>query len=170
MLPYRLICALVALVIVALAPATAPAKAGRAPWKPKHYNRVERSALKQINAYRAQNGLQPLRIDRRLTRAAEWTANDLAGRRRFTHIDSRGRDVDERLQAFGYPGDLWWGENLAASNRTAGATVRQWKQSPFHDAALLDAEYNAAGLARVRGGRYGWYWALEFGGEVVTPA
>lgn len=137
------------------------AEAGASP-----LNHAERRVVAKINMYRARHGLPQLRVNRKLTRAAEWMARDMGRHRRFGHIDSRGRDPFARIAAFGYPTrNTWRGENLAAGRASAGSAFQQWRHSPSHDANMRDRRFRAIGVARVRvpGSPYGWYWATTFG-------
>jgi uncharacterized protein YkwD len=62
-------------------------------------------------------------------------------------------------------------ENIACGHRDASATFEQWKNSPPHNANLLNPLYRDLGLGRAAsevGGEYGcrWYWTADFGGWV----
>jgi uncharacterized protein YkwD len=145
------------------APATAEAA-------PRGIDAAERAQVRMINQFRARHGLRALRIDRRLTAAANWMARDMGQRRYFSHTDSRRRDAFRRIASFGYPTNgTWRGENIAAGNAAAGPTYRQWLNSPPHKANWLKANYRAIGVARVRvpGSPYGWYWVTDFGSRVT---
>jgi uncharacterized protein YkwD len=135
----------------------------------------EAAFLATINDYRRQQGLQPLAVSPILTNAAKWMAEDMANRDYFSHTDSLGRAPDARLQAFGYPQNVWWGENIAAGNWTAAATFVQWRDSAGHNANMLNPNFTVIGIGRKYGsGRYGWYWVTDFGsyadeGTTATP-
>lgn len=135
----------------------------------------EAAFLATINDHRRQQGLQALAVSPILTRAAKWMAEDMANRDYFSHTDSQGRAPGPRLQAFGYPQNVWWGENIAAGNWTASATFVQWRDSAGHNANMLNPKFTVIGIARQYGaGRYGWYWVTDFGshadeGTTATP-
>jgi uncharacterized protein YkwD len=129
-------------------------------------NKAERKVLSQINRYRASRGLRRLRVNGRLTRAAEWMSRDMGRHHRFSHTDSRGRSPFGRIAAFGYPSrNTWRGENLAAGNPSPRGAFMQWRNSPAHDANMRGRYYRSIGIARVRvpGSPYGWYWTTTFG-------
>lgn len=130
----------------------------------------ERQQLRLINDYRAEHGLSRLRLDRVLTRAADWMAVDMPRRGYFAHQDSRGRDPFARLEVFGYPDNTWRGENLAAGYADASSTFNQWVNSPAHRDNMLTSEYRAVGISRtcVAGSTYGCYWVTEFGSRVLA--
>jgi hypothetical protein len=126
----------------------------------------EQAFVTLINTYRQQNGCGTLAISAALDRAAVWMSTDMGQKRYFSHTDSLGRAFRTRLTAFGYPTNTYSGENIAAGNATASATFQQWKNSPGHNANMLNANYRAMGIARVytAGSPYSWYWTNDFGG------
>lgn len=125
----------------------------------------ELSFLSIINSYRAQNGLGRLSVSVNLTRAAKWKANDMATKDYFSHTDSLGRSPWTLTVDCGYP--IAGGENLAAgTDRSTGSSAFDlFRNSPSHNANMLDARYQQIGIGRafVGGSHYGWYWATEFG-------
>lgn len=128
----------------------------------------EQMMLKLINDYRAQNGLQALRASLALTRAADWMSADMAAKNYFNHTDSQGRDPFVRMAAFGYNYGGYRGENIAAGYDDAARTFNLWRNSPGHNAAMLNANFNVIGISRAYGASstYRWYWTADFGGFV----
>lgn len=132
-------------------------------------SKVERAELVLINRYRVVHGLPRLKMDRKLTRAADWMAADMPAHNRFAHVDSLGRSPFDRLALFGYPSNTWRGENLAAGNVDPLRTFIQWRNSPPHRANMLNGHYRAIGISRVcvADSQYHCYWVTEFGSRVV---
>jgi len=128
----------------------------------------EKALCKAINVFRAQHGKPPLKVSVALTRAAEWMSHDMANHDNFDHVDSRGRDFDERMEAFGYH-PATKAENIAAGSSSAAATLAQWKASPPHKANLLRSSLKVMGVGRARNldSTFGWYWTADFGGTVT---
>ena len=127
----------------------------------------ERAFVGMINDYRRQHGITtPLQVSIALTSAAKWLSADMAQFRYFDHIDRLGRDSFVRMAAFGYAYQTSKAENIAAGNGTAAATFDQWRNSPPHNANMLDSGYRAIGIGRAIGGPYGHYWTTTFGGYV----
>lgn len=128
----------------------------------------EQAVLRLINEYRAQNGLNSLRISIALTRAADWMSADMAARNYFNHTDSQGRDPFVRMTAFGYNYGGYRGENIAAGYSDAARTFNLWRNSPSHNAAMLNANFNVIGISRAnnQSSTYKWYWTTDFGGFV----
>lgn len=124
----------------------------------------ERAVCKQINAFRAANGVGRLRLSVPLTRAAKWMSSDMAANDTFDHVDSRGRDFDERIPKFGYRG-MTMAENLVAGEPEAAATFTQLRQSSEHRRNMLRAKLKTIGVGRAHraGSMYEWYWTTTFG-------
>jgi uncharacterized protein YkwD len=126
----------------------------------------EQALLELINAHRADNGLSPLNISPTLTDVAAWMSQDMAEKDYFSHTDSLGRDPFQRMADFGYNYNAWKGENLAAGSDTPQLTFQLWRDSPGHNANMLNPNFVVVGLAKAydANSTYGWYWAAEFGG------
>jgi len=126
----------------------------------------EQALLDSINVHRVDNGLSPLSISPTLTDAALWMSRDMAEKDYFSHTDSVGRDPFQRMTDFGYNYNTWKGENLAAGSDTPQMTFQLWRDSPGHNANMLNANFVVVGVAKAYGpdSAYGWYWAAEFGG------
>jgi uncharacterized protein YkwD len=123
--------------------------------------------VEMLNDYRRQNGITtPLQVSIALTNAAKWHSGDMAQFGYFAHIDHLGRDPFVRMADFGYAYPTSKGENIAAGNSAAAATFDQWRNSPPHNANMLDSDYRAIGIGRAAGGPYGYYWTTTFGGHV----
>ncbi|HOA24092.1 MAG TPA: CAP domain-containing protein [Aggregatilineales bacterium] len=124
-----------------------------------------------INQTRCQNGLHPLAPNPQLEAAAAAHAQDMATHNFFSHTGSNGSSVLDRVLAQGYA-LTYIGENLAAGNSTADATVQQWLNSPGHRDNMLNAAFTEVGLAHVAqaGTTYGHYWSLVLGNRAgATP-
>ncbi len=125
----------------------------------------EQAFLTLINDYRAQNGAAPLQLSDALTISSDWMSNDMAEKNYFDHTDSLGRDPFTRMTDLGYAGSSYEGENIAAGNATGQDTFTQWKNSPGHNANMLNSAYRVIGIGRAysASSAYGWYWTTDFG-------
>ncbi|MEW6517240.1 MAG: CAP domain-containing protein [candidate division FCPU426 bacterium] len=125
------------------------------------------SFLVLLNQYRKQQGLGPLAADRTLQQAAQWLSEDMAAHDQVGHIDSRRRDPFRRLEDFGYDLNTYKAENVAAGQATAAEVLKSWRDSPAHNANLLNPHLKFIGIGFTyrRKSRFGWYWATTFGGE-----
>ncbi len=143
------------------------------------YDSEAQSFLSLINNYRAQNNLGSLSIDDALQDSTNWMSNDMltsciAGRYTCSHTDSTGRTFDQRLRDFGYPAGTTAsaGENIAWGYNGGATTAQQvfdlWKNSPGHNANMLDSSYVTIGISRsCNGGNCAW--VTDFGSIVVKP-
>jgi uncharacterized protein YkwD len=128
----------------------------------------ERAFCKQINTYRAQNGLPALKLSVALTNASEWMSTDMARFDYFDHTDSLSRSFSKRISAFGYTGSTR-AENIAGgTNGSAAAMFSQWKSSSAHKKNMLSSSYKAIGIGRAYRANtmLGWYWTTDFGNTV----
>src|SRR5918998_2241786 len=142
------------------------------------YDAEELEFVRLINDYREQNGLRPLILSDTLAVAAERHSEDMAEYSFFAHntegsshyaVDSEPWD---RMRAEGYDYNTYKGENLAVGYEMAEEAMRAWKESPSHNAAMLDGDYRVIGVARINapGSVHGWYWTTDFGGRVDPSA
>jgi uncharacterized protein YkwD len=131
----------------------------------------ERALCRQINHFRIQHGVRPLRMSYALTRAASWMSRDMAGHGFFDHVDSRGRDFVARIRSFGYKGRTM-GENLAAGDPTAAGTFTLLKHSPEHRRNMLRPQLRVIGVGRAEHAdtTFEWYWTTTFGAFVDRSA
>ncbi len=128
----------------------------------------EQLFLTLINQYRQDNGAGALVGTTTLENAAVWMSGDMGANAYFSHTDSTGRDPWTRLCDFQYCFNTWKGENLVAGASGAQQAFDLWKDSPGHNANMLNANYNVIGIGRVytAGSPYGWYWTTDFGGYI----
>ena len=131
------------------------------------------AALCLVNQERSQRGLQPLKLNKRLTKAAVGHARDMNRRGYFAHDSLSGADFVDRIRRAGYfkrgsfPSlgeDLAWGSGELGSPREI---VRGWMESPGHRANILHRKFREAGIGVAIGdpgaGESGATYALEFG-------
>jgi uncharacterized protein YkwD len=123
-------------------------------WTALFLDSEEKGLLNQINAYRKANGRRDLSPNDVYNWPAAWASNDsaLRGFSPSNHIDSLGRDVPTRMNqctAFRneHVGEInYWGQG--GNFTTAAAALAWWKQSPLHNALLLNPTFRSVGLAK----------------------
>ncbi len=132
------------------------------------YDNEEMEFLNLLNEYRSQHGQQKLRVSVALTHAAGWMSRDMARKNYFNHIDRYFRSPFRRMIQSGYPDSALMGENIAAGNNDAETTFLQWKNSPGHNANMLNDKYKVIGISRYLNSfsKYKWYWTTDFGGQL----
>ncbi len=142
------------------------------------YDAEELEFLGLINEYRETNGLRPVILSDTLAVAAERHSKDMAEYGFFAHNTAEssyypaGAEPWDRMEAEGYDHNTAKGENLAVGYETAEEAMQAWKESPAHNAAMLDGNYRVMGVARINvpGSVHGWYWTTDFGGYVDASA
>lgn len=127
----------------------------------------EQTLLGLINSYRAEKGLSSLTWSTSLKQASAWMSNDMYVNNRFDHNDSLGRDPGTRLTQCGY---VWtsYAENIFPNSADPQVVFNSWKNSPPHNANMVNASYKEAGISAK-----GNYWTLDLGSSsttsIVTP-
>lgn len=142
------------------------------------YDAEELRVLRMINDYRQDNGLEPLLLSDTLSVASERHSEDMGERGFFAHNTASssyypaGTAPWNRMEAEGYNYNTYKGENIAAGYETAEEAFQAWRNSPSHNAAMLDGNYRVVGVGRVNvpGSGFGWYWTTDFGAKVDPTA
>jgi uncharacterized protein YkwD len=115
---------------------------------------LEQGVLSNMNAFRREHGLAPLRLSSGLTAAARKHSSDMAARGYFSHTSVGGTSFDRRIAHF-YPmgSRHYWsvGENLLWSSPDVDAAraVDMWINSPEHRKNMLTVRWKEIGLAAV---------------------
>jgi len=110
-----------------------------------------------LNGERADAGLPPLKLDARLSAAAQAYAADLVAGQYFSHTGRDGSTIRTRLDDAGYlPRNGGWaiGENLAwgtGALATPASIMQAWMNSPGHRENVLNPEYREIGIGVVAG-------------------
>ncbi len=126
--------------------------------------------VRLVNVERAKEGLAPLGTYDSLTRAAQIRAPEIVTL--FSHDRPDGTSCFTAMDQTGATkGAYTWGENIAAGNATAAATVEQWMNSPGHRANILNAKFTHIGVGyqHSAGSTYGHYWVQMFTGTSSVP-
>ena len=103
-------------------------------------SRAEAGLLSAVNQIRVDHGLQPVRFDATLERAARSHSVDMASHGYFAH-----GAFAARMRSFGARGPAL-GENLAWGFSNPAAVVRAWLGSPEHRANLLRPGFDRIGI------------------------
>lgn len=113
-----------------------------------------------VNEARAAAGCKPLRVDDRLTKAAQAHSTDMVERGYFSHTTPDGVDPSARMRAAGFDGGFA-AENIAAGQSTPEAVMGSWMNSPGHRGNILDCDLSLIGVGV---DKRGWRWTQNFGG------
>jgi uncharacterized protein YkwD len=158
---FAVLCAasvLAAALVAAPSTMAAPAckSAGAKPSKVAKRTAV-RATLCTLNAKRSRHGLRPLKLNKRLSRAARRHARDMVRRDYFGHDSLGGGTFVDRIRRSGYlRGARGWtvGENLAwgtYGRATPRVITRMWMRSAGHRANILNASFRDVGIGLVLG-------------------
>jgi uncharacterized protein YkwD len=130
---------------------------------------VVRATLCSLNAQRDRYGLPPLKLNKRLSKAARGHARDMVRRDYFAHDSLGGGTFVDRIRRSGYlSGASSWsvGENLAwgTNERSAPRAITDmWMNSPGHRANILSSSFREVGIGLALG-------APSAGGQAATYA
>lgn len=164
------VAAAIALFVLALAPAPRRSviAATNCDVAETNLDSEEQAFLRLINEYRATAGAPALTVTQPLTRAATWLSVDMAQKNYFSHNDLLGRDPFTRMNQCDVPGWDNAGENIAAGQQTAQQAFTMWRNSPEHNANMLNAAFRGIGIARAfrQGSTFSWYWTTTFSAVV----
>lgn len=119
-----------------------------------------------INAYRAQKGLKPIKLNDKLTEAARKHSEDMAKSDHISHFDADGADAWERVKRTGYPARLA-AENIATGQRSLQDVLDGWQHSRSHNANLLLSDAEEIGIAVVYNPstQFKTFWTLVLGAQ-----
>lgn len=167
MRPVRLLAALAA--IAAIAGCASPPPSSPARHKPPFYANLAETgarldvadAAQTINLYRQRNGLAPLSVDPDLTALAGSEARAMASRDAPASADALRRSLASR----GVNAPM---VNMSAGYRTMAEAFSGWRDSPAHNAAMLNPRADRMGIAAATarpGSKYRVYWTLVTAGR-----
>lgn len=123
-------------------------------------------ALSDLNNYRAQMGLPPVRLDAKLNAASQVHAEDMARAGDASHTGTDGSSHSDRVQRQAYYFSLA-AENVASGQKSWEKVFAAWQKSPGHNVNLLQPDVTDFGVALVYDpdSAYQTYWAML----VATP-
>jgi uncharacterized protein YkwD len=120
------------------------------------------------NVHRQAAGLQPLRLNAKLTAAAQAHSVDMAMNDFFSHTGSDQSTIFDRVGRTGYDYILAT-ENIAAGYATPRSVVQAWMNSPGHRANILYPGLQEIGIGfyftpnDTGTTNYQYYWTQDFG-------
>lgn len=97
-----------------------------------------------VNAFRAENGLEPLQLAPVLLDAASIRAKEQ--QQTYGHTRPSGEEWFTIVGEMGLDTNCYAAENVAAGYETPEAVVEAWKNSPAHRAAMLGEHYTYIGI------------------------
>jgi uncharacterized protein YkwD len=124
-------------------------------------------ARELINAYRAEKGLKPLKLNASLTDAAKAHSRDLAKWDRISHYGSDGSNPWDRVKRSGYNAKLA-AENVGTGQVNISEVFKGWQESPGHNKNLLLPDADHMGIALVQDPKteFKTFWTLVIGSSM----
>lgn len=118
-------------------------------------------ALADLNAYRAEYGLNALTLNAQLIAASDVHAKDLADHGIAAHEGTDGSTHSDRVQREGYYFKVA-AENVATGQKSWPAVFQAWKDSKGHNKNLLLEDATEFGVALVfePTTEYATYWTM----------
>ena len=112
-----------------------------------------------VNSERAKQGLEPLTLDTKLTKAAQVRANEIEVA--FSHTRPNGSNFSSVLTEHGinFRGS---GENIAWGQRSASEVMNAWMNSSGHRANILNSKYKSIGVGYYVNNNGRIYWTQLF--------
>ncbi len=110
------------------------------------------------NAERQDAGCPALDTDRRLARAAQGHASDMAEDDFFSHTGEDGEEFVDRIRDTGHPSP--GAENIAQGQSSAAEVVAAWMDSSGHRKNILNCSFTDIGVGYDERGDY---WVQDFG-------
>ncbi|MCA9690578.1 MAG: CAP domain-containing protein [Myxococcales bacterium] len=136
------------------------------------YWQLEEQMVPLVNERRAQGAncgskgsfgpAPPLTVHPALRCAARKHSKDMADNNFFDHTNLMGESPGDRIDQTGYNWSTY-GENIAAGNATAAATLNQWMGSDGHCANIMNPSFEHIGVGYHPGGQWGHLWTQVFG-------
>lgn len=116
---------------------------------------VDKSWTEDLNSYRSQNNVRPVKEDYFLNTLAAAKCNDMVERNYYSHYDPDGKRIDAlamKLYSFDLNKEAW-AENIhKGAIYTSSKTMLDWYNSPEHRKAMLDPVYTRVGHAQCYSG------------------
>ena len=125
----------------------------------------------ELNVYRAQYGLAPVRLNGMLTQTSQLHSDDQANMDDASHSSSDGTQLDVRVQRQGYNFSLA-AENVASGQLSWERVFQAWKDSPGHNDNLLMADATELGIAMTykKDTEYKVFWTMVLGSPLIPPS
>ncbi len=128
---------------------------------------IRDNVIRFTNRQRRKEGLQKLKSDLQLSKAAQGHADDMDDVSRYLgHQSSDGRGFRERIDEAGYD---WRSirENVASGQKSARAVVQAWMKSPGHRENILSNDIAEIGIGFAVDDATGMtYWVQKFGAPI----
>lgn len=128
-------------------------QASRGQVKSYAINTSDDGLLKATNDQRIEQGLEPLKINSSLDKAAQSKAQDMSDKNYWAHVTPEGNQPWVFIESANY-NYRKAAENLAYGFETSDSTVAGWMNSAGHRANVLDPELDEVGFGIINHPNY----------------
>lgn len=123
-------------------------------------SQFEQEVVTLTNNERAKHGLQPLKVDLKLSEVARTKSSDMKSNGYFSHTSPTYGSPFEMMNQFGIQYRAA-GENIAKGQRSPQEVVNAWMNSEGHRKNILSSNFTHIGVGHVEGN----YWTQMFIGK-----
>ncbi|MCC3357845.1 CAP domain-containing protein [Bacillus sp. REN16] len=123
-------------------------------------SQFEQEVVTLTNNERAKYGLQPLKIDLKLSDVARTKSSDMKSKGYFSHTSPTYGSPFDMMKQFGIQYRAA-GENIAMGQRSPQEVVNAWMNSEGHRKNILSSNFTHIGVGHVEGN----YWTQMFIGK-----
>lgn len=120
---------------------------------------AEAQVVELVNDERAKVGCSAVKVNAKLTEAAEAHSKDMAEHSNMSHTGSDGSQPGDRIERAGYSWSTY-GENVAYGYSSAKSVMEGWMNSSGHKANILNCDFKEIGVGLSGSGNY---WTQDFG-------
>lgn len=121
----------------------------------------EQQVVELTNVERGKQGLQPLKIDEKLSEVAREKSKDMQSNNYFDHNSPTYGSPFDMMKQFGVTYNAA-GENIAQGQRSPEEVVNAWMNSQGHRENILNSDFTHIGVGHVSEGNY---WTQQFIGK-----
>lgn len=138
--------------------------------------KAARLVVEQTNAFRKEQGREPVAVNEKLTATVTYFAGFMAKTGKYGHT-ADGSKPSDRATKHGYDYCII-AENIAYVFDPAGFTTEKladqfftgWKNSPHHRENMLDPDVTETAVAIARSDQTGYYYAVQMFGRPKSAA
>ncbi len=124
---------------------------------------ITESVIALVNSSRNQANVSSLIRSTELTIAAQRHSDDMAQTGRLDHVGSDGSQFWERMTDAGYSLTTGAENILLRSDANAQSVFNQWRNSPPHQANMMNPDYVEVGVAYAQSADGTYYFTMLFG-------
>lgn len=117
--------------------------------------KLQNQVLKLVNIERKKEGLEPLKIDKKLTSVAQVKSDEMEKKGYFNHKSPKYGTPFQMMDKFGIK-YMVAAENIAYGQETPEKVVKGWMESPGHRKNILNSRFHEIGIGISKNEPYHW--------------